>query len=96
MVPVIDQDGLRFDFLWRLFYFLDDSFVFRMICSPFVTDRGFGLWLFWDLLFSFLEQINRERRREYGMLVDKFDECAKIDIFEGIGLKDKRYLCTSF
>jgi hypothetical protein len=96
MLPMVDQDGLHLDCLWRLLYFLNDSFVFRMICSPFVTNGGFGLWLFRDLLFSFIEQINREGRREHRVLIDKVDEFAEIEIFESVGLKDKRYLCTSF
>jgi hypothetical protein len=95
MVPLIDQDGLRFDFLWGILYFLDNSFVFHTICF-FVTNEGFGHWLFRDLLFSLCEHINRERRRKHRVLVDKFDQCLLMEIFHSIGLKDQRYLCTSF
>jgi hypothetical protein len=95
MVPLIDQDGLHFDFLWGILYFLDNSFVFRTICIFFVTKEGFGHWLFRDLLFPLCEHINRERRRKHRVLVDKFDECLLMEIFHSIGLKDQRYLCTS-
>jgi hypothetical protein len=55
MVPLIDHDGLHFDFLcWRILYFLNHSFVFSTIYI-FVFEGGFGHWLFRDLLFSLIE-----------------------------------------